>query len=360
VDDGVKKCLVGHYLALQEDVFNLGQISQAEDIGHHSVRVRTVEEINDGIADLGKSSKMLEVDAFWASRLLLEVTHDMLVDVASDILEEKTVDELKTCEGLSASHDSPYFLSMSSSGADCLETDRDKCQGSDEQSSLKKLLQVKHSIITQIEKLSSKVESSPPSAYKRRNCEQLEPVSSEEGEWTPVKKITSLKINSCCSSSQKKVSMMETVIDKEAFDKVSSDDNMDCQSPSVPKDIQSGILSANEASSSRKRKRKIKKRRKPMKGERLRVKEAFDEVSSNDNLDCQSHPVPNEVVVLQKGIMRTNEASSRKRKRNRKNKRKRVNDGLQESLDNVSSDDNLDDFYNPSLSEDGELVNSSD
>ena len=46
---------------------------------------------------------MLEVDAFWASRLLLEVTHDMLVDVAIDVLEDINVDELKTCEGLSDS-----------------------------------------------------------------------------------------------------------------------------------------------------------------------------------------------------------------------------------------------------------------
>ena len=65
--------------------------------------------------------------AFWASRLLLEVTHDMLGDVASDVLEEQTVDELKTCQGLSASPVSPDFLSMSSSGADYLETDSDEC-----------------------------------------------------------------------------------------------------------------------------------------------------------------------------------------------------------------------------------------
>ena len=58
---------------------------------------------------------MLEVDAFWASRLLLEVTHDMLVDAASDVLEDKTVDELKTCEGLSSSPVSSCFHSMSSS-----------------------------------------------------------------------------------------------------------------------------------------------------------------------------------------------------------------------------------------------------
>ena len=81
----MKKCLVGHYLALQEDVFSLGQVSQAEDTGQ-SFRVRTQEEINNNLAELGKISKMLEVDAFWASRLLLEVTHDMLVDVASNVL----------------------------------------------------------------------------------------------------------------------------------------------------------------------------------------------------------------------------------------------------------------------------------
>ena len=63
----------------------------------------------------------------------------------------------------------------------------DECQDSDEQTSLDKLLKVKKSIITQIEELSSKVESSPPSAYKGRNCEQLESVSSEEVEWTSVR-----------------------------------------------------------------------------------------------------------------------------------------------------------------------------
>ena len=81
-----------------------------------------------------------------------------------------------------ASPVSPYFPLMSSSGADCLETESDECPDIDEQTSLDKLLQVKKSIITQIEELSSKVENSPPGVYKRGNCEQLEPVSTEEGE----------------------------------------------------------------------------------------------------------------------------------------------------------------------------------
>jgi hypothetical protein len=100
-----------------------------------------VEEINNNLAELGNTSKMMEVDAFWASRLLLEVTHDMLVDVASDVLEKKTVDELKTCEGVPASPVSPYFPLMSSSGADCLETESDECPDIDERTSLDKLLQ---------------------------------------------------------------------------------------------------------------------------------------------------------------------------------------------------------------------------
>ena len=58
---------------------------------------------------------MLEIEAFRAKRLLSEVTHDLLVDVASDVLEDKTVDELQTCEGLSSSPVSSCFHSMSSS-----------------------------------------------------------------------------------------------------------------------------------------------------------------------------------------------------------------------------------------------------
>ena len=60
VDDGMKKCLVGHYLALQEDVFNLGKVSQAGDPGQ-SLRVRTVEDINNNLAELRKISKTLKV-----------------------------------------------------------------------------------------------------------------------------------------------------------------------------------------------------------------------------------------------------------------------------------------------------------
>ena len=71
----------------------------------------------------------------------------MLGDVASDVLEEQTVDELKTCEGLS---DSSVLAST-------------KC---------------------------------PP------QLDQLQP------EWTPDKKGLSLRSKPSCSSSVKKVSMM--------------------------------------------------------------------------------------------------------------------------------------------------------
>ena len=157
-----------------------------------------MEEINNNLAELGKSSKMLEVDAFWVSRLLLEVTHDMLVDVARDVLEEKTIHELKTCEGLS---DSSVLAST-------------QC---------------------------------PP------QLDQLEP------EWNPDKKGLSLRSKPSCSSSVKKVSMMELIIDKEVLDEVSSHDNSNCLSHSVLKEVvylQSGRIRTYEESL-RKRKRKI-------------------------------------------------------------------------------------------------------
>jgi hypothetical protein len=160
--------------------------------------------------------------------------------------------------------------------------------------------------------LSSKVENSPPGVYKRGNCEQLEPVSTEEGEWTSSKKISSLKSYQSCNSSQKKVSIRETFIDKDAFDEVSSDDNLDCQSHSETKeviDLPIGIMRTKEASA---RKRKRKKRGKPLK-EGLLVKEILDKVSSADNICCQSHSVHKEVKDLPSGKMKTNAASFRKR-----------------------------------------------
>jgi hypothetical protein len=107
------------------------------------------------------------------------------------------------------------------------------------------------------------------------------------------------------------------------------------------------------------RKRKRKKRKKPVK-EGLILKETLDEVSSDDNLCCQSDSVPKEEISL--GKMKTNAASFTKRIEKKRAKLKPVKEGLivEEALDEVSSDDNLDDFDNVYLIEDGELFNSSD
>ena len=121
----------------------------------------------------------------------------MLIDVAIDVMEDKTEDELKTCEGLS---DSSVLAST-------------QC---------------------------------PP------QLDQLEP------EWTPDKKGLSLRSKPIYSSSQKKVSMMESIIDKEVLDEVSSDDNLNCLSHLVLKEVvylQSGRIRTYEESL-RKRKRK--------------------------------------------------------------------------------------------------------
>ena len=91
------------------------------------------------------------------------------------------------------------------------------------------------------------------------------------------------------------------------------------------------------------------------------MKEVLDKVSSDDNLGCQSHSVPKEVRDLQSGKIKTNAASFRKRIEKNRIKLKPVKEGLivKEALDKVSSDDNLDNFDNVPLSEDGELLNSS-
>ena len=46
--------------------------------------------------------------------------------------------------------------------------------------------------------------------------------------------ISSLKSYQSCNSSPKKVAIRKTFIDKDAFDEVSSDENLDCQSHSEP------------------------------------------------------------------------------------------------------------------------------
>ena len=75
--------------------------------------------------------------------------------------------------------------------------------------------------------------------------DQLEP------EWTPDKKGLSLRSKPIYCSSQKKVSMMESIIDKEVLDEVSSDDNLNCLSHLVLKEVvylQSGRIRTYEES----------------------------------------------------------------------------------------------------------------
>ena len=76
----------------------------------------------------------------------------------------------------------------SSSSSDCLDSDREE-EDDEDLTQLEKLLQDKQSLLSQIveleiAELERKIETSPDVAFHGRNfeCEQLEPVSSEEEE----------------------------------------------------------------------------------------------------------------------------------------------------------------------------------
>ena len=271
--------MVDHFLALKQDVFELRTMNEKVDTGE-SLRVRTVEEIND--KNLGQTLKMKEDSGLCASCIMLEVTHDMLVNIASEILEEETVDEL---DGEMLSY-SPTPVSPSSlpasSETDCPDTCSDKedfsntCSDKEkltENDSLDKLLQAKQSLISQIVELSRGIEESPPKSYLRSNCqsEQVESVSSEEGEWSP------------CRDTMEKFLKTRVTLEQESLEDISSDDNLDC----IP-GKQSGIDGPHVEGIKRKRKRRNTRKVKSLQTS-LSLKNTesiLDAVSSDDNLDA--------------------------------------------------------------------------
>eukprot|EP00092_Neocalanus_flemingeri_P090129 GFUD01114130.1.p1 GENE.GFUD01114130.1~~GFUD01114130.1.p1 ORF type:complete len:359 (+),score=105.55 GFUD01114130.1:64-1140(+) len=263
VNDGLVKCLVEHYLALQRDLFGLGKMNRTMEC-RGNVRTRSAQEINNINGDVTNCSEMLSASTVSATRFLLEVTHGMLIELASEVLLELIDEKLETSNDcsislsssdisildtgglyyhtgkdeqqdstmdlLSLSPVSPCSLSLSSSSSGSTSSDREECE--EDRTQLDKLLQDRQSLLLQIVdleivELQRKIKPSPPRAYQNNNYEllQLETVSSEEGEWSPVPKKRKRRNRKKKENKvTNKKSLQENQRESEALDKVSSED----------------------------------------------------------------------------------------------------------------------------------------